>query len=398
MRLVSDPVSTGIIYKVVLGMILGLPWLLVAVMVIGAGVYLIRDIQNTKGEKMKNEKGIVLVLSLLVMTVLSILGLSFLSIALLEHNMSTNYKLHVQAFYAADGGVEHAKVRLPDTTSFTGTFGNGATYSVDVVSIGNGRFVATSAGKSRLGKATIKATFESTIPPGLKGAVSTNGPTMTTGSMVVDGRDHDVEGDLTGGSGTYGIYTSSTFAHEGASKVGGLGYAPDFSGLADPSTIVEGATDVATTPDEVLGYNEGDLKAMAMSGANGSQYVTDPAMLNVPLSGVTFVELPPGGVWDDANLGDATGILVVHNATGDATVSNTTSSGPSCGCFSGLLIVDNIVHIHSTIIGALVSLTATPSGNVLGNGDGEVLYSSAAINQAMGGGESVRLVSWTEVR
>ncbi|MFQ5989889.1 MAG: hypothetical protein ACE5K9_08240 [Candidatus Methylomirabilales bacterium] len=56
-----------------------------------------------------------------------------------------------------------------------------------------------------------------------------------------------------------------------------------------------------------------------------------------------------------------------------------------CECFKGLLIADDIVHIHSRIIGAVVSLTLGPSsGNVLGNGSGEVLYSNEALANAFG--------------
>ena len=40
---------------------------------------------------MRNERGFVLVLSLLIMTILLVMGVTFLSIALHEHNIARNY-------------------------------------------------------------------------------------------------------------------------------------------------------------------------------------------------------------------------------------------------------------------------------------------------------------------
>lgn len=44
--LLSNPASTGIAYKIVVGMVLALPWLILAVMVVGAGVCWIRGNRN----------------------------------------------------------------------------------------------------------------------------------------------------------------------------------------------------------------------------------------------------------------------------------------------------------------------------------------------------------------
>ena len=124
-----------------------------------------------------------------------------------------------------------------------------------------------------------------------------------------------------------------------------------------------------------MGYAEGALKTIAQSGLNGSQYVTDPANLTFPLSGVTYAELPSGTPWQAVDFGNSSGILVVHNATTDAVVKNLNT-----GTFNGLIIADDLVHIHNTILGAVIALTPTPSeGNCIGNGNGDVLYSSETI-------------------
>ena len=143
-----------------------------------------------------------------------------------------------------------------------------------------------------------------------------------------------------------------------------------------------------TTPDGVMGgaakgYSEGKLKSIAQSKSGGSQYVTDPSKLTWPLTGVTYVELGNNGTWQSMSI-DGSGILVVHNSYLNAQMKNLNS-----GTFKGLIIADDIVHIHSTIIGAVVGLTPNPSdGNCIGNGNGSVLYSAEAINKALPSGGS----------
>ena len=58
------------------------------------------------GYPINEQRGIVLILSLLVMTVLSILGLAFLATARTENTVASNYRNHTQAFYAAEAGTE----------------------------------------------------------------------------------------------------------------------------------------------------------------------------------------------------------------------------------------------------------------------------------------------------
>ena len=75
------------------------------------------------------------------------------------------------------------------------------------------------------------------------------------------------------------------------------------------------------------------------------------------------------------DLDGSEGIVVVHNDAKNAVMKNLNS-----GTFRGLIIVDDIVHIHAEIIGAVIVLSPTPAGgNCIGNGSGEVLYSSMTI-------------------
>ncbi len=61
---------------------------------------------------LKEQRGIVLVLSLLVMTILSVLAIAFLAMAQSEGNIATNFRNHVTSFYAAEAGLESGVVSL----------------------------------------------------------------------------------------------------------------------------------------------------------------------------------------------------------------------------------------------------------------------------------------------
>ncbi len=64
------------------------------------------------GYPIVEQRGIVLILSLLVMTVLSILGLAFLATARTEDTIASNYRNHTAAFYAAEAGLESGVASL----------------------------------------------------------------------------------------------------------------------------------------------------------------------------------------------------------------------------------------------------------------------------------------------
>ncbi|MCI0484307.1 MAG: PilX N-terminal domain-containing pilus assembly protein [candidate division NC10 bacterium] len=64
------------------------------------------------GQGIREQRGIVLVIAMLVMAILSILGLAFLMTAQTEDAIATNYRNHTAAFYAAEAGVESGIVSL----------------------------------------------------------------------------------------------------------------------------------------------------------------------------------------------------------------------------------------------------------------------------------------------
>jgi hypothetical protein len=236
--------------------------------------------------------------------------------------------------------------------------------------------------------------------PFVKAAITSNGPIGTLGSLIVDGRDHDLNGFLLSGTGSYGVSTKSTYSRGGNSKVGGTDksvspaqdIAPAKSGYNN--VVQQNASWAApTTPDQALNLPNGTLKGIAQTPGKG-QYVTNPSNLTFPLSGVTYVELPAGGTWQSMDFGASSGILVVHNATTNAAIKNLNG-----GTFKGIIIADDMVHIHTDLYGEVIVLTPISSeGNCIGNGNGSVLYSNVAVTNAMNLVPGVQILSWREVR
>ena len=227
------------------------------------------------------------------------------------------------------------------------------------------------------------------IPPTVKAAISTNNDVNTLGTLNVDGRDHDLFGNVIPGQGTLGIWSTQEIEQSGSSKIGGGATGTDYSPSkpANSDVVQENASydgGYPNTPDSTMGgtakgFPPGKLKSLAQSGVNGSQYVTNPSYLTFPLRGVTYVELPPGAIWNSSNI-DGSGILVVHNNSLNAVIKN-----ENLGTFRGLIIADDIIHIHTNIIGAVIALTPNPSdGNCIGNGSGNVLFSRKALLNGIG--------------
>ncbi len=283
--------------------------------------------------------------------------------------------------------------RAASPVNFADVFGGSGSYTATDTTInGQGMIKVRSNslydGIAKSVTAIIQVPQNASYPPGIKAAISTNNEVLTSGTLVVDGRDHDLNGNLTGDPGTYGIWSTGDLTRQGSSEIGGyyngINYTPSSSPNSN-SYAEEKPGGYPATPDSVLGgtpngFPPGTLKSIAQSGFNGSQYVTNPNYLNYPLTGVTYVELPSGSPWISSNI-DGTGILVIHNQASNAIIKN-----ENLGTFKGIIIADDIIRIHTTIIGAVVSLTLYPSeGNSIGNGSGDVLYSRRAIMNAVNG-------------
>ncbi len=240
-------------------------------------------------------------------------------------------------------------------------------------------------------------------PISVKGLLTLNASNAVNGNITLDGRDHDIYGTLIAKTGTYGVWTTgSSFSPGGSGMVGGTSVDSVDHRPANPPdsgviALNQPAAGFFTSPDSAFGgtpqgYPPGTLMAIAKSGVAGSQYVTDPAKIRYPLRGITYVDLPLGGSWNSPDL-TGSGIIIVHNSSGTSTLNN------SSGTFSGIVLADNIVHLHGTVIGTAISCTKMPTGNVIGNGNASILFSNAAILNATSvlvNGARLKVFSWWE--
>lgn len=244
------------------------------------------------------------------------------------------------------------------------------------------------------------------LPPDFKGLLTLNAPNQTGGTVTVDGRDHNVFDaiNVNATKGTYGIWTTgASFSQTGSSKIGGTVSGGDWPPAlpAPAGTIQLGQVfpgGFPGTPDSMMGgspagYDEGTLKSIAQSGVAGSQYVTDPLALSMPLSGVTYVEMPIASPsWSGGTL-SGIGILVVHNTAKTAVLKTST------GTFAGIILADDLTNFHTTFWGGIGVLTSAPVGNALGTGSPCLYYSRDAILKAVGmlsNGTGLNVIAWWE--
>lgn len=81
-----------------------------------------------KGSVLKNEKGVALVIALIMLVVLTFIGISSISSSVFETRISGNERVGSSAFYTAEGGVKVGISRIPDLTAYSGTIGSDTSY------------------------------------------------------------------------------------------------------------------------------------------------------------------------------------------------------------------------------------------------------------------------------
>lgn len=328
----------------------------------------------------KNEKGIILIWFYLLIAMLIVAGGSLFALSFHESQLITIEQGRHKAFYLAEAGIDQKLQQLrtgnqsaiPPTTLGEGTYS--AAYDNTTKQI---QATGTVNGISR----SIVAVVSKTSPPGVKGALTSQGDVSFSGNIQVDGRDHDSAGNLitgAGGTGTYGASSGGTITQSGSSDIGGNGIAP--ASPADPSTIQQNATEnTYTTPEELLGVAAGSLDVYRTS-----------TMPSLPMSGIVYYT---GDAVIAPEFGDAsnpsTGILIIHNATSDALLKNVH------GTFKGLIIADNVVHINgnANIIGGVIAKTSTQT---TGEGSAEIKYSSEILSSLSTSNYSI--VSWEDTQ
>ncbi len=66
---------------------------------------------------LKGEKGVALIIALLMLLVLTLIGISSISTTTFETSISGNERMRADAFYAAEAGIQVAINQIPDSTN-----------------------------------------------------------------------------------------------------------------------------------------------------------------------------------------------------------------------------------------------------------------------------------------
>ena len=370
-----------------------------------------------------SERGIALVVILVLMTVLLAFtgaGLLFSSVNL---KTASSLKAGNLAFYAADSGIQHALKLIPDGITFPYTaettildsvsFASGYTYTVKAINDSeNSRAILTSTavgsnGTNRVIKAYIARSVW--IPPG---------------AIYLPGQPQYIETRFNGSS----FQINGNDANPGG--------APG-SGAASPVPGI--STSISGTTTEIIGSPGGSLSSTQYSqiaGLGGSPSVRTSSMTidvnqlatDLIASGVEGIDRQtlPGGSYTGGEWGTSTLPKITH-ITGDGTVTGVSTgwgvlivdgnlSTRGTFTFSGLVILRGEGSIHgsaaadesATIYGTVLinESTTVDSGNELEiGGSGKVYYSSLAIAKVINnwGGpfgslsKPTKLIGWQEV-
>jgi hypothetical protein len=282
-------------------------------------------------------------------------------------------------------------VKSPKTEHLNG---GTVTYTAENTSYGGESFVkiVTSANYNGITETVItfsKRPGEGWIPPSIRAALTANGPLNNTISdMLIDGRNHNINGNIIPKTGVYGVSTSVEFFEGSSGSIGGTKDSIDYpiSFSVNPNVIeqnyVWGGT-FPKSPDGVLGYPEGTLEKYAQEGLGGSLYTTNHLDLERRiLSGVTYLELPSG---KDEKIvlpkGIHKGILIVHNDAADSRIGNITLEQ---GEFRGLIIGDYMFHFHLDVLGSIILLSPDleQEDKCDESLDHQVFYSSETVSAA----------------
>ena len=282
------------------------------------------------------------------------------------------------------------------------------------------------------------------------GAIVAAGDVNLTGSIVVNGNDHDREGNPTSGFDAPGVVTTTGVNLSGSSTVGGNGTAPAKSKSAadgthfDSSTTIWGPAEANTSdgidddgdgiidedgnfpanPGKVFGLSdESDLRASAQAT---NTYFTSKAAYDAWLAGasasdrsgkVIYVEIPAA---DSGTLGQFDlpnnpapahdpSLVIVSREPVSGTIAHDLVLGPlhvegGNGTFQGMLVTDSIDKVNGNvdIIGSIFAFSAA-NASTFGNGNADILFSSEVVNNLpgvnpSGGTTTAEIVAWREDR
>jgi len=332
-----------------------------------------REVRKVRSKN--NESGVILPMVVIFMLFVTITGLAFLNMTVMEHNLAMAEVHKTQAFYLAEGGIEHARVKLGNNWDLT---------SIDETPLGEGTYMAgiydTEAGdgdllypddpshpmyntKRRIRSTGIVKEVSQIVqvivirpPTGdeIKAALEAGGNVTVRGNATISGDlMNDIKAIIAETVDPQGSYTIEPPLPDGISESPECTMETPYLGcFADffPGYPYEDYFEY------VFKMKKDEVKELAQSGKNTyySTFVRDPE----DVAGITWVDDPDGVGSQITSFGwHGEGILIVN---GDLTMTG--------GTFNGILWVIGTLEIgagNPVINGAVVVESATTADAAL---------------------------------
>jgi len=310
-----------------------------------------------------NESGMILPMVVIFALALTITGMAFLNMAVMEHNLAMRGVHKTQAFYLAEAGIEHARVKLGDNWDLT---------SIDETPLGEGTYIVdiynTEAGDGDL----LDPEHDSRRRIRSTGAVK---EVTQIVQAIVRQLPSSAEIDAVLESG--GIVEVAS----NAVTVSGLVRAKE--AIIDKHEQITDEDIDAFLFDNPDAYFEEIFNAtkdqmMEMAKRNGIYY-EDPG-LNAPVHKITWVEAPeePFHIASDTWSGE--GILIVN---GDLKITG--------GDFNGIIWVTGNISVGNPVITGTIFVEGSTTVDI--GGKVKLIYDKDVIDEAI---QEIGTLPWIE--
>jgi type II secretory pathway pseudopilin PulG len=381
--------------------------------------------------------GFAIIAVLIVVVVLGLIGGAALSLSTGDARVTQLFSRSAEVDAAATAGLEHGAAQFEgvgpggfplsasingydyDVTIWADTFDYNGDSVRDTVYLaddgtfnedGNGRTVyvleSTATRGSYVAVQRMRVARLTLIPAVPHGALSSNSSIQLTGDIIIDGRNHTIDGALIDSLDT--SYTKVCDENKPAIMLTDMADTTDVKNAKkesgptrrgnetfEPTDYVEkDSTIVYVTPEQILGMDQGDLDLIIQD--------SDTYVLPDSIVGLVYVDGDYGSkAIDGTNHINGTGMLVVHNPLYDPRehdpdhpmYNSSRVSDPAYapanlgningGTFHGIVIADKIDKIDGnlTVLGAIIALSNVDATKV-GAGTANILYSCQAIQAA----------------
>lgn len=364
----------------------------------------------------KSERGSALILAVIVTLVVAGMSGAYLTLSVSKQEAAYSEYRREKAFYAAEAALAWGIHELNCNRDYDGN-GLGTTTLTGINEITSCAVTVDTNGltgeQRRLTAVCVYGTGNATTDRSIEvvydrpvtavsslgvAAIVSRDPIDFNGNVTVDGRDWDINDSAVVGPGVDGVMSGGAVTVGGSSTIGGNGLPPPGNGAAAGTldqnhnwgtdgldndrngTVDQPGETYPTDPDQSLGLPAGTLKAAAQSMgtyfSNQAAYTAAIALNGGKALGgkIVYCEFDPSPPFElGSGYNASPSILVIHTATSNATVDNVH------GDFKGLLLADKVNHINSgTRIVGMVQAWGQ-FGNVFGNGNSTIHYSSAVL-------------------